>query len=153
MNPASSPLLPRHTLLFLLGPMLATVVGLRLYLHGVRVQHIYPGGYLFHHLFAGILITVPAAFVLAFGTRNRWLAVAVRIALGAGSGLMLDEITYLVMTRATDEDYVSWTSLGGVIVFVSAAAALILGLYRWHETKRRTDREQSASIRPTDLSA
>ena len=67
--------------------MLATVMSLRLYLHLVEVQHVYPGGYLIHHLFTGILIIVPAAFVLAFGTRFRWLAIVTRLALGVGSGL------------------------------------------------------------------
>ena len=35
-----------QTLLLILLPMLGTVLGLRLYLHLVRVQHVYPGGYL-----------------------------------------------------------------------------------------------------------
>ena len=121
--------------------MLITAVGLRLYLHGVRVQHIYPGGYILHHLFTGIFISVPAAFILAFGTRLLWLAVVIRLALGVGAGLMLDEITYLVMTRASDDDYVSWTSLLGAIVFLAMATGLVLGLYYWHETKRHTDRK------------
>ena len=55
----------RQTLLLMLLPMLATFAGLRLYLHLVHVQHIYPCGYLVHHLFIGILILVPGAFLLA----------------------------------------------------------------------------------------
>jgi hypothetical protein len=51
--------------------MLATFVCLRLYLPPVRVQHLYPGGLLVHHLFFGVLIVLPAAFLLAFGTRGR----------------------------------------------------------------------------------
>jgi hypothetical protein len=86
---------PKQTLLLILLPMLGTFMCQRLYLHLVRVQHIYPGGYLVHHLFVGVLIQIPAAFLLAFGTRNRLLAILSRVAVGIGSAMILDEVTYL----------------------------------------------------------
>lgn len=146
MNPTSSPLPPKQTFLLLASSMLATVIGLRLYLHFVEIQHVYPGGYLVHHLFTGVLIMVPAAFVLAFGTRLLWLAIATRVALGIGSGLVLDEMTYLVMTGASDEDYVSSISLVGAMIFIGAGMALVFGLYRWHESKRQTDRDPAPHL-------
>ena len=109
--------------------MLGPVLCLRLYLHLVRVQHFYPGGYLVHHLFLGVLIELPAAFILAFGARNRVLAFLAPAALGVGSGMILDEVTYLVLTRATDGDYVSRVSLGGSMAMVFLAAILLLGVY------------------------
>jgi hypothetical protein len=117
---------PKQTLLLILLPMLGTVLCLRLYLHLVRVQHVYPGGYLVHHLFLGILIELPAAFLLAFGARHRVLAL---VALGVGSGMILDEVTYLVATGASDSDYVSWISLGGSLGFVSLATIFLVGIY------------------------
>jgi len=69
-DPISRPT-AKQTLLLILLPMLGAVFCLRLYLHLVRVQHVYPGGYLVHHLFVGVLIELPAAFILAFGARNR----------------------------------------------------------------------------------
>ncbi len=125
-------LTPKQTLLWILLPMLATFVGHRLYLHLVRVQHVYPAGYLVHHLFTGALVVIPAAFVLAFGTRNRVVARLAPAALGVGSALVLDEVTYLVATQATDEDYVSPVSLWGAIVLVSLATVLLLVLYGLH---------------------
>jgi len=120
---------PKQTFLLILLPMLGTVLCLRLYLHLVRVQHFYPGGYLVHHLFVGVLIELPAAFILAFRARNRALAFLAPVALGIGSGMILDEMTYLVATKASDRDYVSWVSLGGAIGFVSLAAMLLVGIY------------------------
>jgi hypothetical protein len=102
---------------------------LRLYLHLVRVQHVYPGGYLVHHLFVGVLIVVPAAFILAFGTRGRVVGVLARVALGIGSGMILDEVTYLVATGGSDSDYVSGVSLGGSVALVSLATILLVGIY------------------------
>jgi uncharacterized membrane protein YeaQ/YmgE (transglycosylase-associated protein family) len=122
----------KQTLKLILGPMLATFVCQRLYLHLVRVQHVYPGGYLVHHLFFGALIVVPAAFILAFGTRNRLLGYMAPVALGIGSAMILDEVTYLVATKATDQDYVSPISLVGAIILISLATALLLSLYRLH---------------------
>ncbi len=136
MNPTSSPLPAKQTFWLLTFSMLATVLIMRLYLHFVDVQHVYPGGYLVHHLYTGVLIMVPAAFVLAFGTRFRFVAIVTRLALGVGAGLALDEMTYLVMTGASDEDYVSSVSLFGAVIFVGAGLVLAFGLYRWHESKR-----------------
>jgi len=125
------PLPPKQTLLLILLPMLATFACLRLYLHLVHVRHIYPGGYLVHHLFIGVLIEVPAAFILAFGAHNRMLALVAPAALGIGAALMLDEVTYLVATKATDQDYVSPVSLEGAIVLIVLAVVILLVLYRF----------------------
>ena len=123
---------PRQTFRLILLPMLATFVCQRLYLHLVRVQHIYPAGYLVHHLYTGAVIVIPAAFVLAFGARRRLLAFAAPVALGIGSAMVLDEVAYLVMTRATDEDYVSPLSFWGAVILISMATLMLLALYKSH---------------------
>ena len=81
-------------------------------------------------MFVGVLIVIPAAFLLAFGTRLRFLAVSARVALGSGSSMILDEIAYLIVTKATDHDYVSRVSLYGGIAFISLAAVFLLILYK-----------------------
>lgn len=130
MNDPSQQLSPKQTLLLILLPLLGTCVSVRLYLHLVRVQHIYPGGYLIHHLFTGVLLLIPATFLLAFGTRCLWLAISARVAVGIGSALVLDEITYLVMTKATDADYVSRVSFSGALAFISIAVVLLWIIYK-----------------------
>jgi hypothetical protein len=122
----------RQTLLLILVPMLLTAAGQRLYLHLVRVQHIYPAGYLVHHLFTGALLVIAAGFVLAFGARNRLLAILAPMTLGVGSAMVLDEVVYLIATQATDDDYVSGVSLGGSVVLISLAVVTLLVLYRLH---------------------
>jgi hypothetical protein len=126
-DPESLP--AKQASLLILAPMLGTFVLLRLYLHLMGVRHIYPGGHLVHHLFLGIVIVIPAAFVLAFPVRSRAVASTSRVALGIGSGLALDEISYLVMTQASDKDYVSGVSLFGAVGFIALAAILLLALY------------------------
>jgi hypothetical protein len=44
--------------------------------------------------------------------------------------MILDEVTYLFATKATDQDYVSRVSFFGAIVFISLAVFLLLALYR-----------------------
>jgi hypothetical protein len=83
-------------------------------------------------LFFGVLITLPAAFVLAFGARHRLMSAMSCVALGIGSAMMLDEVTYLVATKATDADYVSGVSLFGAIGFILGAAILLLAIYRFY---------------------
>src|SRR5947208_3368332 len=130
MSDTRQQLPPKQTLLLILLPLLGTFVCQWLYLHLVRVQHIYPGGHLVHHLFMGVLIVIPTAFVLAFGARRRSLAISARVALGIGSAMILDEIAYLVVTKATDEDYVSRVSLFGAIACISLAAVFLWILYK-----------------------
>jgi hypothetical protein len=122
----------KQTVLLILLPMLGTFVLLRLYLHAMGVRHVYPGGHLIHHLFFGILMIVPAAFLLAFPTQRRGIGVWARVALGIGSALALDEVTYLTLTQASDRDYVSQVSLIGAVVFIALAIALLLILYFSH---------------------
>ena len=92
MNDTRQQLPPKQTLPLILFPLLSTFAYQRLYLHLVLVQHIYPGGHFVNHLLVGGLIEIPAAFLLAFGTRLRFLAISMRVALGIGSATILDEI-------------------------------------------------------------
>ena len=130
MSDSHQPLSSKQTLILILVPMLGTFLSMRLYLHLVGVQHVYPGGYLLHHLFTGVVITIPAAFLLAFEVRHRSMAIAARIALGVGSAMILDEIVFLVMTKASDADYVSRLSLWGGLGFITFATILLCFVYR-----------------------
>lgn len=116
---------PRRTLRLILLPLLATFAAQRLFLHLAGVHHLYPGGFLVHHLFFGILMALPAAFVLAFDPQSMRAAVLCRIALGSGSAMILDEIVFFVATGTTDADYLSGRSLGGALVFIALAAGLL----------------------------
>lgn len=121
----------KQTLLLILLPMLATFAIQRLYLHWVGVQHIRANGLIIHHLFFGVATIIPAAFVLAFGARNRRSAILSRVALGIGSAMVLDEMVYLIATQASDSDYISALSLRGAVIFMSLGTALLLALYQW----------------------
>ena len=123
----------RHTLLLILVPMLATFAIQRSYLHWVGVHHLHANGLIIHHLFFGVLTIIPAAFVLAFGPRNRRSAILSRIALGIGSAMVLDEMVYLIATQASDGDYVSVLSLKGAMAFMALGAVLLVALYHWCE--------------------
>jgi len=130
MRENQQPLTAKQTFWLILLPMLATFVCQRSYLHLVRVRHVYPGGYLVHHFFIGVLLVLPAAFVLAFAPQSPVVARASRIVVGIGGAMVLDEIVYLVMTKASDTDYVSPLSLAGAVLFISAGV-LLLVILRW----------------------
>src|SRR5438045_645859 len=115
----------KQTLRLILIPMLATFACQRLYLHFIGINHVHPAGIVVHHLFIGVMVQIPAAFIIAFGFSNRAVAVIARVALGIGSAMILDEIVYLVATKATDADYVSPISLWGAVIFMSLATALL----------------------------
>lgn len=110
--------------------MVGVVLAVRLYTHFVGIRHIYIGGHIVHHLIQGVFLVVFAAFVLAFPGRRRLATSLALVALGIGSGLIFDEISYLVMTQATDADYLSPVSLWGSVIFISVALVTLLLLWR-----------------------
>lgn len=85
-------------------------------------------------------MVIMAAFVIAFEPRRRRTAVLARVALGIGSALVLDEILFLVMTKAADDDYISPLSLYGGAGFTAAAAVLLWAL---HRSARKRDPEDA----------
>ena len=78
------------------------------------------------------MFTIPAAFALAFSEDQRSLQIPALVSVGIASAMILDEFTYLVATKATDEDYISRISLLGAVVSVSLAVILLLVLYAFH---------------------
>jgi hypothetical protein len=140
--PAS--LSPRQTLLSIGLPMLATFAGTRLHLHLGGVQHVYPFGYLLHHLYTGALLVIGAAFLLAFASSNRLVALLTRVVLGIGSALVLDELVYLVVTQASDTDYVSSISWWGSVIFMGFGTMLLLALYWLHRDKACVEAQEPA---------
>ena len=135
---------PRQTFLLILLPLLATFAAQRLYLHLIGVHHVYPGGFLVHHLFFGLALVMPAAFVLAFGPRSRRTAMLSRVALGIGSAMILDEVVYLIATEASDADYISPLSLKGAIVFITLGVFLLWIFYKLQPGgQRRNQHEKS----------
>ena len=143
MSDAPHPLPARQTFLLILIPLLATFVCQRLSLHLGGVRHVYPGGYLVHHLFFGISLVMPAAFLLAFGPRRRRTAVFARVALGIGSAMILDEIVYLIATKASDADYVSALSLRGAFVFIALGVFLLWIIYKFHPDADQLDHHET----------
>lgn len=129
-NAGRGVLSPTETLLIIGGALVVTVVAVRLKLHLIGIQHLYIGGHIVRHLFTGVLLLIPASFVLAFVPRQRWLAKLAAVVLGIGTALVLDEVVFLVATNGSKEEYVSWLSLGGAIICISLAVILLLILYK-----------------------
>ena len=132
----------QRTLLLILIPMLATFIIQRFSLHLSPIRHLFVGGYLIHHLFMGLVIQIPAAFILAFGYRNRFSAILAPVALGIGTAMELDEAVYLIAMEAayidpekTGSFYRTPVSLWGAIVLVSISSVLLLLLF--HFVSRR----------------
>ena len=121
---------PRTVLLLILLPMLAATVSQRLYLHLVNPDaDLFIGGYNVHHLFTGALLEIPAAFALAFGVRKAPVRWAALMTLGVGSGMVLDEVIYLITTDGSNASYLLPISLWGAVVLIGLGAALLLVLY------------------------
>jgi hypothetical protein len=110
--------------------MLITFVGQRLYLHLVNPNaDLFIAGYNVHHLYAGVVIEIPAAFILAFGVSGSWVRGSALVALGIGSAMVLDQVVYLITTDGSNASYLKPISLWGAVIFVSLAVGLLLVLH------------------------
>jgi hypothetical protein len=115
-------------MLFVLGPMLATFAIQRTVLHHSSPDtHVYVAGYLVHHLFWGILILIPTAFLLALGIQTAWLRNLARGVLGFSSAMVLDEVIYLICTDGSGVAYRNSVSFTGALILLTLAT-LFLGV-------------------------
>ena len=116
-------------LFWLLISLIGSVTVTRLHLHIFGVRHVYIRGHIFRHLFMGTLLVIPAGFTLAFGLHHAWSMIITLIIFGIGSGLILDEIVYLMATNRTDSDYLSTPSLKGALWFSVIGIITLLLIY------------------------
>ena len=114
---------------WVLGSMLATVVGFRTYLHGVdHNSDLFIAGYNVHHLFTGAILAIAAAMMLAIGVATGLRRRAAQFALGAGAAMVLDEIVFLIVTDGSNDSYLTGPSWGGAVVSIAVAAVWIVFL-------------------------
>jgi hypothetical protein len=113
--------------LIILVPLLLTFVLQRLILHHSPPDtHVFVGGYLVHHLFSGVLVLIPTAFLLAFGLRSPKLRNVALMILGFSSAMVLDEVVYLICTDGSGVAYRGRVSLGGAVALETAAALFLV---------------------------
>ncbi len=116
-------------LLWLFVSIVASVLVTRFNLHYFGVWHVYIRKHILRHLFTGSLMVILSGFVLAFGPSHAWSAILTLIVFGVGSGLILDEIIFLMATNRTDADYTSKPSLTGAIWFTLAGLVALFISY------------------------
>ena len=113
--------------LFILVPLLLTFVTQRLILHHSHPDtHVFVGGYLVHHLFSGVLILIPTAFLLAFGIRSPKKRSVALMVLGFSSAMVLDEVVYMICTDQSGVAYRGSVSLWGAVALEAAAAGFLI---------------------------
>ena len=126
----TDPAARRHALVFI-SALVATFVGLRLWLNITPNADFNVMGHNIHHLFTGVLIVTATAIPLAVGvapgrTRNVFVA-----GLGVGLGLVLDEWVYLIVTPGTNADYLLPVSFRGGVVMVALGVAVAMASLRF----------------------
>jgi hypothetical protein len=121
----------RRTFALIAVPLVGSVVVLRAYLHLIDANtDLIIAGHEVHHLFSGAVLVLASAFTLAFGVEHPRRRDAALAFLGVGSGLVLDELVYLVATPGTNAAYLTPLSLHGALIAAALALALLALLAR-----------------------
>ena len=122
----------KRTSIFI-GSLLITLIVLRIFLSIFPSSNLDIGKYNIHHLFVGAFLIIVAVIFFVFGIVNNFL-----IALaGFSSGLILDEIVYLIATDGSDASYLTAVSLLGVIISTSIIIAITFIGYKITQQKVR----------------
>jgi len=91
-------------------------------------------GYNVHHLFTGAFLLVIATILLALGFAGRVLIFFA----GGASGMVLDEIIYLIATDGSDTAYLTQVSLIGALVLI-ALTLLMVGIGYYYAAHKRSN--------------
>lgn len=97
--------------------LIATVVGLRIYLYLYPSTNLNIGTVNIHHLYLGAFFLVLTVILLMSSMTN----VLVILLAGISSGLVLDELVYLIATDGSDLAYLSSISLWGAVALTLTA--------------------------------
>ncbi len=121
--------------ILVVGSLLITFVGLRLYLHQFPGTNLDVAGYNIHHLFVGLLLITAGGMPLALcDGSGRWLNIAALL-FGAGLSMALDEWVYLIATDGSDTSYLLPVSLWGGVAMIGLAS--FYALFIWAMSTRR----------------
>jgi len=115
----------------ILVPLVLTFVTQRLILHHSSPDtHVFVAGFLVHHLFSGVLILIPTAFLLALGIKSVARRNLALVALGLSSAMVLDEVVYLVCTDGSGSAYRGAVSFWGAFFLLLLAVLFLLWIHQ-----------------------
>ncbi len=117
-----------------LGSLLGTIVITRLFLLVSPSTNVYLFGYNVHHLFTGAFLLIIAIILFLFDLINTKTILLA----GISSGLILDEIVFLVATDGSDAAYLSTVSFWGMVVFVAITLLITVLVYNSKKIITRT---------------
>ena len=120
----------KRTSIFI-SALIITLIVLRIFLSNFPSANLDIGKYNIHHLFVGAFLIIVAIIFFVFNIVNNFL-----IALaGFSSGLILDEIVYLIATDGSDASYFTSVSLLGAIT--STAIIIVITFIGYKITQQK----------------
>ncbi len=122
----------KRTSIFI-SSLLITLIVLRIFLSIFPSANLDIGKYNIHHLFVGAFLIIVAVIFFVFDIVNNFLIVLA----GFSSGLILDEIVYLIATDGSDASYLTAVSLLGVIISTSIIIVITFIGYKITQQKVR----------------
>ena len=120
-----------HLLLYTYSLAL-TVIALRITLSIKPNLNLNIGPYTIHHLYLGAFLLIVATIFLLF----RIIEKPIVLLAGVSTGLILDELIYLVTTDGSNAAYSSLISLGGALALTMLFLAISVVIYSARNTKK-----------------
>ena len=121
----------KHRLSVFIGSLVITLAFERVFLSIFPHINVYFNKYNVHHLYSGAFLLILVLVLFLFGTVTDWtIALA-----GYSSGLVLDEIVYLILTSGGDIEYFSKGSTIGAIIMSLVIIVFAMVLYHIKKTR------------------
>ena len=118
--------LKKRTRIFI-SSLLITIAATRILLFFFPSANLSILSYNVHHLFTGVVLTIVSSIFLVLNIINRYTIILAAV----GSGLMVDQMVYLISTDGSDLAYSSNISLLGAAMTSAIVLAITLIAYKY----------------------
>ncbi len=123
----------KQNLIYFISSTLLTILILRLFLYFNPFFNLNISSINIHHLYTGTIWLVIAAIFFINNITNKYTIIAA----GIGTGLITDELIYLIATDGSDSAYLTSISVYGMLILTAITILITLLVYYYKNKKRR----------------
>lgn len=117
---------------YFLSSLIIGILLLRIFLFIFPTANFSLGSYSIHHIFTGSIWLIFTIILLIFNISNYFTYILG----GISTALIIDQLTFLIMTDGTNKVYFSPTSIYGAFILTLIIILIVIGLYLIKENKK-----------------
>ena len=122
----------KNGITYFLSSLIIGLLLLRILLFIFPTANLVIGSYSIHHIFTGSVLLIITTILLILNITNYFTYILG----GISTALIIDQLTFLIMTDGTNKTYFSQTSVYGAFILTFIIILIVIGLYLIKENKK-----------------